>query len=190
VRYKTRVKSTRRNRPSKCKKAQKIDPRKLVAAAKALAAEGYNDCEVAPLLGIGLRTLYRYKTICPDFARALQGGQELSQASRARFVEHKLYQRALGYSHPAEKVMQVKGRIVRVAVEEIYPPDVEAQKVFLKGNMPSKYRERIEHSSDPEQPVRFIIDGLEPVKPKDSASHDAKAHAGVPGPAASTASRK
>jgi len=152
------VPSTARNK-KKAIARKKIDPRTLIERVTWLVSHGMSDPEVAWMLRIGIHTMYEYKRICPDFARAFKIGEK----TKAKNVEGKLYQRAMGYSHPAVKIMKAGGRIVQVPYEEFLPPDVEAQKAFLKGNMPHKYREKVEHGGDPSNPVRFIIEGVTPV---------------------------
>lgn len=152
----------RRNVPSTARNSKKaiarkkIDPRTLIDRVKWLVSHGMSDPEVAWMLRMSLHTMYDYKRICPDFARAFKIGER----TKAKNVESKLYQRAVGYSHPAVKIMQVKGKVMQVPYEEFLPPDVEAQKAYLKGNMPHKYREKVEHGGDPSNPVRFIIEGV------------------------------
>lgn len=66
--------------------------------------------------GIGISTLDNWKRDKPEFLGALKAGKELSDSA----VERSLSQRALGYSHPAVKILQYEGRPIEVPYIEHY----------------------------------------------------------------------
>lgn len=149
-----KVAPTRRNK-RKQRFNHGYDAKKMIPQAKMLAEQDWTDAEIARFFQVSERTLYRWKADYPDFARAMVRGE----AQMARIVERKVFDRAVGMEVPAIKVMQHNGKPVVHEYTDYLPPNVPAQELFLMGNMPHKYRKRLEHSGDPSAPVRFIIDG-------------------------------
>jgi hypothetical protein len=92
--------------------------------AERLCRNGATDTEVAEILGISWRTLYRWRNEHEGFAVALRAGKELADDR----VERALYQRALGYTARAEKVVTRRGHADPVVVShEVHiPADVRA----------------------------------------------------------------
>lgn len=115
----------------------------------------YSDDEIAEFYGISGRTLYRYKAKYPEIAHAMLRGE----AQLVKLVERKLVQNAVGYTRKALKIMQHEGQPLAVHYEEEVAPNVSAQVAFLKAKKPDLYRDRLLHTGDPLEPVRFIIDG-------------------------------
>ena len=70
---------------------------------------GATDHELAGMLGVSLRTVQNWRANKPKFAAALVVGKEVADNR----VERGLFQRAVGYSFPSEKVFQFQGAIVR-----------------------------------------------------------------------------
>jgi hypothetical protein len=70
----------------------------------------------------------------PMLALSQQQGREIADATAAE----RLFQRAIGYSHEVEKVVQSGGKPVTVKYIERYPPDTTALVFWLK----NRQRER------------------------------------------------
>ena len=68
--------------------------------AKKLAALGATDVEMAESLGVSLRTLMRWKVSHPEFCQTLKAAKEVADER----VERRLWERAVGYSVPTEKI--------------------------------------------------------------------------------------
>jgi hypothetical protein len=98
-----------------------INYAKLVALA---IAAGHTEIEVANLLCVSNKTLWRWKIAHKEFATAVKTGRGLINER----VVHSLYQRALGYDHNGKH----------------YPPDVAACIWYLKNRMPEEWKDRHE----------------------------------------------
>lgn len=57
-------------------------------------------------------------------------------------VEASLFSRALGYSHPEEKVFQYEGQIVTHETIKQYPPDTQAAMFWLRNRQPARWKEK------------------------------------------------
>src|SRR5271166_236510 len=80
-----------------------------ILIAKAAARFGAIEEEIADELNIGITTLERWKKYYPEFRGALKLAKEVAN----EMVERSLYQRAVGYSHPAVKAFMTRdGKIV------------------------------------------------------------------------------
>ena len=110
----------------------------FILIARAMAKLGAIDEEIADELNIGITTLERYKESYPEFRGALKLGKEVADAR----VERSLYQRAIGYSHPAVKAFMTRdGKIVEHHYIEHYPPDPTSMIWWLKNRRPDRWRD-------------------------------------------------
>jgi len=99
--------------------------------------DGATDEELAARLGIGARSLYRYKSQFPEFRQALAESKEVADMR----VIRSLYERATGY----EAYKDVMGK--DGAVQRLYytvPADVTACIFWLKNRCPSEWRDKQE----------------------------------------------
>lgn len=94
---------------------------------------GLTDKELALAFDVNESTINGWKTAHPEFAQALRLGKAPADAD----VAHSLYKRAK------------KG-------------DVGAAKHWLNNRRPQNWRERIEHTGDPSQPVQFMVEFTKP----------------------------
>lgn len=123
-------------RPSKYKKIE--DYLDLVMK---LAKHGMIDSQIADILGISYTTLNEYKREHPEFKTALNDGKKISNKK----VVRALYERAIGYSHPEDKIFVTKeGATVIVPTTKYYPPDTGACVYWTKNRMPKKWKEKQE----------------------------------------------
>ena len=76
----------------------------------------------------------------PEFAAALKQGREIADATAAE----RLFQRAIGFSHEVEKVVQSGGKPVTVKYTEHYPPDTTALVYWLKNRQRGWWRDKPE----------------------------------------------
>ena len=70
-----------------------------------LCRNGATDIEVADILGISVRTFYRWCLLHDDFTAAVRTGKDAADDR----VERALYQRAVGYDYVAEKIVTPRG---------------------------------------------------------------------------------
>lgn len=101
---------------------------------------GLTDEQVAELLGITERTLYRWLTKHPDLRHPIKTHKEEADAK----VVKSLWARANGYSHQAIKFFQVGKKIIKVPYIEHYPPDPTSMIFWLKNRQPEKWKDKKE----------------------------------------------
>ena len=70
-----------------------------------LCRNGATDLEIADILGISVRTFYRWCLLHDEFTAAVRTGKDAADDR----VERALYQRAVGYDYTAEKIVTPKG---------------------------------------------------------------------------------
>src|SRR3569623_523024 len=73
--------------------------------ARRLCRNGATDIEVADILGISVRSFYRWCLLHDEFTAAVRIGKDAADDRVARA----LYQRAVGYDYTAEKIVTPKG---------------------------------------------------------------------------------
>lgn len=98
---------------------------------------GATDIEIADFFGVCEATINNWKLKHPSFLESLKNGKTKADAE----VANSLRNRALGYSHVAEKIFNDKGAIVRAQYIEHYPPDTGACMAWLKNRQPNKWRD-------------------------------------------------
>lgn len=114
---------------------------RLLSCINELAAAGKNDVQIADILGINVRTLYRYKVQNGDLCHAIKAGKEIIDD----LVEQSLLSRALGHTTTETKVFLDKtGQIISEEFRKHYPPDPASMIFFLKNRRPEKWRDKIE----------------------------------------------
>ena len=116
----------------------------ILAQAEKLAKLGLTDVEMADVFGVTERTFNTWKSAHPEFLQSLKKGKALADAN----VAESLYQRALGYSHPAVKIMTLGSAIEQVPYTEHYPPDTAAAIFWLKNRQPKKWRDKHDATDD------------------------------------------
>ena len=120
-----------RGRPSKYKP-------EFAKLAGRMCNLGATDADLADFFEVSIRTVERWRSEHDDFCRAIKDAKNVADSR----VERSLYQRALGYSHDAVKIMTVNGDVVCEPYREHYPPDTTAAIFWLKNRKPDKWREK------------------------------------------------
>ena len=103
----------------------------------ALAAEGLTSAQIAEEIGVPVRTFNNWLTNHKDFHEAVNA----SKAIADELIVAALFQRAMGYSHPAVKILSTKEGIEVVPYTEHYPPDPTSMIFWLKNRQPKKWRD-------------------------------------------------
>ncbi|NLW90671.1 MAG: hypothetical protein GXY34_03605 [Syntrophomonadaceae bacterium] len=111
-----------------CKKAYK------------LCLLGATDKEMADIFGVAESTLNLWKKEHKEFSESLKMGKEAADAN----VANRLYQRAMGYQHPEDKIFNDNGEPLIVPTTKHYPPDPTAAIFWLKNRQPQKWRDKQE----------------------------------------------
>jgi hypothetical protein len=110
---------------------------KLAAKMLELATSGATDVEIAAACSIPLGTFLNWKNTKADFLAALRECKAIAD----ELVVASLFSRAMGYSHPAVKILSTKEGIEVVPYTEHYPPDPTSMIFWLKNRQPKKWRD-------------------------------------------------
>jgi transcriptional regulator with XRE-family HTH domain len=89
---------------------------------------GATDEQLADFFGVAVSTIYEWTNGEAEFSEARRKGKEEADAN----VAQALYHRALGYTHPEEKIFHSDGDIIRADTIKYYPPDTAAAFIWLK----------------------------------------------------------
>lgn len=128
--------------------------------AHKLCLLGAIDKEIGDFFGVSEQTINSWKTRYPAFREALTVGKSQADAE----VATRLFQRALGYSHPEEKIFcSAQGEVTRVETNKHYAPDTTAAIFWLKNRQPERWRDKQEVESS--NTHRVVTD--EPMSPDD-----------------------
>lgn len=130
----------------------KYTPQACVTVRRLMQLGGTRQ-EAAEACGIAHGTLIAWELAHPEFAEAMASWQEHANESCKR----KLWERAMGYSHPATKIMQNKGVPVVVPYIEHVPPDVGALQYWLNNRDPAHWKSKVEVEGNPDKPVQFNV---------------------------------
>lgn len=98
------------------------------------------DAQVAEIIGVSVRTINNWKTKNPSFLHSVREMKCVADD----LVEASLFSRAVGYSHPEEKIVFKDGKFKRAKTTKHYPPDTHAATFWLKNRQPQKWRENYE----------------------------------------------
>ena len=124
--------------------------------------------QIGEVFGVTEKTVQQW-TKDEEIKCALKKGKEIADSR----VERSLYERAVGYTHPEEKIFQHEGKAIRVETLKHYPPDPVSCIFWLKNRKPDQWREKKEggdkhthltiinklEKSDPEA-VRSLVESL------------------------------
>lgn len=130
---------------------------------------GATDAELADFFDVCEATINNWKQQEPEFLESIRRGKKLADAN----VAEKLYQRALGYSHEAVKIMQHDGCVISEPYTEHYPPDTGAASLWLRNRQPDKWRDKTSHELTGKDgaaliPVVNLTIGTQPKPPSET----------------------
>jgi len=113
--------------------------------AERLCRNGATDIEVADILGVSVRTFYRWCLLHDELTAAVRVGKDAADDR----VERALYQRAVGYDYVAEKIVTPKGGgPVAVSYNMHVPADVRAALHWLAIRRPKPWARVPEPDTD------------------------------------------
>ncbi|MBY5984443.1 MULTISPECIES: hypothetical protein [unclassified Halomonas] len=123
--------------------------------ARKLCLLGATDAELADFFGVAESTINKWKLNHKGFSESIKSGKVMADAE----VATRLYERALGYSHPEEKVFNNQGEIVTHQTTKHYPPDTTAAAIWLNNRKPDRWRNKPEPDGqdDAPQPVNVVF---------------------------------
>jgi hypothetical protein len=112
------------------------------------------DAELARFFGVSESTLNLWKTAHANFSESIARGKEAADAN----VASRLYERAMGYSHPEVHVSSYEGEITLTPLTKHYPPDTQAASLWLRNRQPAKWRDKQDHEVTGKDggPIRLI----------------------------------
>lgn len=96
---------------------------------------GATDKDLSVMLGVCEATINNWKIDHPDFLESLKSKDHADAQ-----VEQALYKRAIGYSHPEDKIFNNNGEAMRVETTKHYAPDTGACVVWLANRQPQKWK--------------------------------------------------
>jgi hypothetical protein len=125
--------------------------------ARKLCSLGATDADLADHFGVTTSTIWMWATRHQEFFKALHEGK----GGFDDRVKRGLAQRGTGYSYDSEKVMVVKGKVVKVPIREHVPPDPRAAMDWLTNRDPMNWKRKIENGFDPDTPLTIkVVGGL------------------------------
>ncbi len=108
--------------------------------ARKLCLLGYTDVQLADFFEVSESSIHKWKHDFPEFSESIKKGKDVADAE----VAASLYQRALGYSHDAVKIIASQGVIYREDYIEHYPPDATSAIFWLKNRQSKSWRDKVE----------------------------------------------
>ena len=117
-----------------------------------LAELGATDAQIGSFFHVTEQTINNWKNDYPEFFESIKSGKENPDDE----VERSLFERAMGYSHPEEKIFCHQGDVVRADTVKQYAPDTTACIFWLKNRRPEQWRDRKELVGAPDNPIVVI----------------------------------
>lgn len=113
--------------------------------AELMAARGLTMTQIADALGMHYDTLNEKKKEFSEFSEAIKRGQ----AKGIGTITNCLFERAIGYSHPEDKIFCNKdGEVTTVETMKHWAPDTTAQIFYLKNRAGWKDSKDVKHSGN------------------------------------------
>jgi transcriptional regulator with XRE-family HTH domain len=150
----------------------RYNPEEHPKVARLLTGNGKTLADVAEYLGVNPDTINEWRKAHPLFSVAIDLGKE----DACDRVARALFERAVGYEHPAVKILAVSdgssgSHVEKVPYVERYPPDPAAARFFLTNRRAKEWRERqeVEHSGEVKLTLeQALAESLAPTKPADA----------------------
>jgi len=108
--------------------------------------------DVAKMFDVAVSTIEKWMIEYPEFSEAIKRGRE----EHDKKVEQSLFERAMGYEHPEEKIFNDQGKILRAQTIKHYPPDSTAMIFWLKNRQPEKWRDKKNIDVDGELKINLV----------------------------------
>ena len=102
---------------------------------------GASDEMLATAFGVNEKTINNWKQQYPEFLQSIKDGKDLFDSDT---IERSLLHRAIGYSHPEDKIFNDNGKALVVPTTKHYPPDTTAMIFWLKNRQPARWRDKQE----------------------------------------------
>jgi hypothetical protein len=100
---------------------------------------GATDVQLADMFEVSEATINNWKIAHPKFLESIKRGKDVADAE----VASSLYHRAVGYSHPEEKIFCSEGEVVRAETVKQYPPEPVAAFFWLKNRRGKDWKDKV-----------------------------------------------
>ena len=105
-----------------------------------LCLAGFTDKMLADTFGVSENTIGAWKKKYPEFLGAMRKGKSIANGKVAR----SLYERAVGYTTTEEHLVKAGSKSEVITTAKQHPPDVQAQRIFLRNRMPEQWGEKLD----------------------------------------------
>lgn len=129
---------TEKNKGGRPSKLDDLD----MGVVELLATKGFTDKQMAQILDVTEKTFNTWKKKNEGFLQSLKDGKSVADSK----VEASLYERAIGYSHPEDKIFNNNGKALTVKTTKHYAPDTAAAFIWLKNRKGWKDKTEVEVS--------------------------------------------
>lgn len=109
-----------------------------IEQAKKISWLGATDAQLADIFEVNVDTIYEWKKVHKKFSEALKSGKAIADAK----VVESLYSRAVGYSHPEDKIFNDSGEPLIVPTIKHYPPDATSCIYWLNNRQGHNWRNK------------------------------------------------
>ena len=125
---------------------------RFTGLAYQFALLGASQAKLAEALDVSLFTVEEWLRTKPKFSREWRRGKDQADAA----VTKSLFQRAIGYSHPAVKIFIHEGEVIKVPYVERYAPETAAATFILTNRQRElwKTRQSTEHTGADGGPIQ------------------------------------
>lgn len=127
--------------------------------AKRLCLLGLTDAQLASFFEVSEQTINNWKKEHSRFSQALKQGKAVADAE----VAHSLYQRAIGFTVIEQRVVTGADGPEIIEINKEYPPDVQAQRFWLKNRQPHLWRDNVQVAIEIDQsttPIKEELDAI------------------------------
>lgn len=101
---------------------------------------GLTDAELGTAFDVTEQTINNWKNDFPQFFESIKRGKLLADGN----VADRLFQRAIGYSHPDTHFSSYEGVVTETDTVKHYPPDTTAAIFWLKNRQRKHWRDKTE----------------------------------------------
>ena len=105
--------------------------------ARRMCAQGATRADLADRFGVTINTIVAWQFEYEEFSASCRQGREAADDR----VEQSFYERAVGYTYDSEKLLVVRGEVVRERVREHVPPEPRAAEFWLRNRRPDRWRD-------------------------------------------------
>lgn len=106
---------------------------------------GLTDAELGTAFDVTEQTINNWKVEHEEFFESIKRGKLIADGN----VVDKLYQRAMGYSHPDTHFTAYEGAVTATDTTKHYPPDTAAAIFWLKNRQRKQWRDKVVIETEP-----------------------------------------